>query len=85
VTGAAVPNIPGLASLVPATPPSVVVDVALDDVLSTNTTNTGLRFLSSYMSGGMSFSAFASQWDSLLRSGAQAYAAQNNINLGKYK
>ena len=85
VAGAAVPNIPGLASLVPATPPSVVVDVALDDVLSTNTTNTGLRFLTSYMSGGMSYSAFASQWDSILHAGAQAYAAQNNISLGKYK
>jgi hypothetical protein len=85
VTGAALANVPGLASLVPVTPPKVVVDVALDDVLSTNTTNTGLRFLSSYMSGGMSFSAFASQWDSVLQSGAQAYAAQNNVNLGQYK
>ena len=85
VTGAALANVPGLASLVPATPPKVVVDVALDDVLSTNTTNTGLRFLTSYLSGGMSFSAFASQWDSLLQSGAQAYATQNNISLAKYK
>lgn len=85
VVGAPVPSIPGLASLVPATPPSVVVDIALDDVLSTNTTNTGLRFLSSYLSGGMSYSSFASEWDSLLQSGAQAYAAQNNINLAKYK
>lgn len=33
----------------------------------------------------MSFSAFAAQWDSLLQSGAQAYATQNNISLAKYK
>ena len=83
--GAPVPNIPGLASLVPAKAPAIVVDIALDDVLSTNTTNTGLRYLSSYLSGGMSYSSFASQWDQNLQAGAQAYAKQNNINLDKYK
>ena len=85
VKGASVPNVPGLASLVPAKAPAIVVDIALDDVLSTNTTNTGLRFLSSYLSGGTSFSSFASQWDQNLNTGAQAYAKQNNINLSKYK
>src|ERR1700759_4840891 len=85
VIGASVPNVPGLASLVPAKAPAIVVDIALDDVLSTNTTNTGLRFLSSYLSGGMSYSSFASQWDQNLQTGAQAYAKQNNINLDKYK
>jgi hypothetical protein len=85
VKGAPVPDIPGLASLVPAKAPAIVVDIALDDVLSTNTTNTGLRYLSSYLSGGMSYSSFASQWDQNLQTGAQAYAKQNNINLDKYK
>jgi raffinose/stachyose/melibiose transport system substrate-binding protein len=85
VQGASVPNVPGLASLVPAKAPAIVVDIALDDVLSTNTTNTGLRFLSSYLSGGTSYSSFAAQWDQNLQTGAQAYAKQNNINLGKYK
>jgi ABC-type glycerol-3-phosphate transport system substrate-binding protein len=85
VKGASVPNVPGLASLVPAKAPPIVVDIALDDVLSTNTTNTGLRFLSSYLSGGTSYSAFASQWDQNLQAGAQAYAKQNNVNLAKYK
>src|SRR6201992_3549063 len=85
VIGASVPNVPGLASLVPAKAPAIVVDIALDDVLSTNTTNTGLRYLSSYLSGGMSYSSFASQWDQNLQTGAQAYAKQNNINLDKYK
>jgi hypothetical protein len=85
VNGASVPDVPGLASLVPAKAPPIVVDIALDDVLSTNTTNTGLRFLSSYLSGGTSYQSFASTWNQLLQSGAQAYARQNNVNLAKYK
>jgi raffinose/stachyose/melibiose transport system substrate-binding protein len=85
VIGAPVPNVPGLSTLVPATAPPTVVDVALDDVLSTNTTNAGLRLVSQLMAGGVSFSSFSSQWDALLQSGAQAYATQNHIDLNSLK
>lgn len=85
VTGAAVPNVPGLASLVPAAAPPTIVDVALDDVLSTNTTNTGLRLVSQLMAGGISFDDFSTQWDQLLQAGAQAYATQNHIALSSLK
>lgn len=79
VKGAPVPDVSGLASLVPAKAPPIVVDIALDDVLSTNTTNTGLRLLSQLLAGGVSFSSFSTQWDALLVSGAKAYATQNHI------
>lgn len=79
VIGAPVAPVPGLASLVPAKAPKMVVDIALDDVLSTNTTNAGLRLLTQLLAGGVSFSSFSSQWDALLVSGAQTYAQQNHI------
>jgi ABC-type glycerol-3-phosphate transport system substrate-binding protein len=85
VTGAPVPSVPGLASLVPAAAPPTVVDVALDDVLSTTTTNTGLRLVSQLMAGGISFDAFSTQWDQLLQAGAQAYATQNHFALSSLK
>jgi hypothetical protein len=80
-----VPSVPGLASLVPAAAPPTVVDVALDDVLSTTTTNTGLRLVSQLMAGGISFDAFSTQWDQLLQAGAQAYATQNHFALSSLK
>ncbi len=85
VKGAPVPDVSGLASLVPATAPPTVVDIALDDVLSTDTTNTGLRMVSQLMAGGISFSDFSSRWDDLLQSGAKAYASANHINLNSLK
>ena len=83
-TAAPVLNLPGLKSLVPTGKVPTVVDVVLDDVLSTAATNSGLRLVQDYVNGSMSYSAFAAQWQALLNSAAQAYATQNNINLSKY-
>lgn len=83
-TGAPTVNLPGLNSLVPTSQVPTVVDVVLDDVLSTAATNSGMRIIQSYVNGSLSYSAFASQWQSLLTSSAQAWATQNNVNLGKY-
>ncbi|MGP8207153.1 MAG: ABC transporter substrate-binding protein [Acidimicrobiales bacterium] len=77
-------SVPGLSSLVPSGKVPTVVDVALDDVLTTATTNDGLRLVQEYMDGSLSYSGFASQWQSLLTSGAQAWAAQNHVNLNQY-
>jgi raffinose/stachyose/melibiose transport system substrate-binding protein len=77
-------NLPGLKSLVPAGKVTTVVDVVLDDVLSTAATNSGLRLVQDYIDGSMSYSAFASQWQSLLTSSAQAWATQNHVDLSKY-
>lgn len=77
--GAPVSAIPGLSSLVPKNTVPTVIDVALDDVLTTKTSNTGLRLLTQLMAGGVSFDSFSTQWDSLLVSGATTYAKQNNI------
>jgi raffinose/stachyose/melibiose transport system substrate-binding protein len=77
-------NLPGLKSLVPAAKVPTVVDVVLDDVLSTAATNSGMRLVQDYVNGSMSYSSFASQWQALLTSSAQAWATQNNVNLSKY-
>jgi raffinose/stachyose/melibiose transport system substrate-binding protein len=77
-------NLPGLKSLVPTGKVPTVVDVVLDDVLSTAATNSGIRLVQDYVNGSMSYSSFASQWQALLTSSAQAWATQNNVNLSKY-
>jgi Bacterial extracellular solute-binding protein len=83
-TGAPTMNIPGLNSLVPAAKVGTVIDVVLDDVLSTAATNSGLRLVQEYIDGQVSYSAFASQWQSLLTSGAQQWATTNHVNLSNY-
>ena len=77
-------NLPGLESLVPTGKVTTVVDVILDDVLSTAATNSGLRLVQDYVDGSTSYSSFAAQWQSLLTSAAQAWATQNNVNLSQY-
>jgi len=77
-------SLPGLPSLVPAGKVPTVVDVVLDDVLSTAATNSGMRLIQEYVNGSLSYSAFASQWQSLLTSSAQAWATQNHVDLSKY-
>ncbi|MGH3204311.1 MAG: ABC transporter substrate-binding protein [Streptosporangiaceae bacterium] len=83
-TGAPTVNLPGLPSLVPTGTVPTVVDAVLDDVLSTAATNSGMRLVQDYVNGSLSYSAFASQWQSLLTSSAQAWATQNHVDLSKY-
>jgi hypothetical protein len=61
-----------------------VVDAVLDDVLSTAATNSGMRLIQSYIDGSLSYSGFASQWQSLLTSSAQQWATANHVNLSQY-
>ncbi len=61
-----------------------MVDVLLDDVLSTAATNSGLRLVQEYLDGQLSFSGFSTQWQSLLTSAAQQWATANNVDLSKY-
>src|SRR5215472_12792993 len=83
-TGAPVLNIPGLSSLVPTGKVGTVIDVVLDDVLSTAATNSGLRLVQEYIDGQLSYSAFSTQWQSLLTSAAQQWATANKTDLSKY-
>lgn len=83
-TGAPVLNIPGLSSLVPSSKVGTVVDVMLDDVLSTAATNSGLRLVQEYLDGQLNFSAFSTQWQSLLTSAAQQWATANHADLSQY-
>ena len=83
-TAAPTVNLPGLKTLVPTGKVATVVDVILDDVLSTAATNSGLRLVQNYVNGSMSYSAFSAAWQSLLTSAAQSYATQNHVDLSKY-
>jgi hypothetical protein len=83
-TGAPSVNLPGLSTLVPSGKVGTVVDVVLDDVLSTAATNSGLRLVQEYIDGSLSYSSFASSWQSLLTSSAQQWATANHVDLGKY-
>jgi len=83
-TGAPTVNLPGLKSLVPTGKVPTVVDVVLDDVLSTAATNSGLRLVQEYVDGSLTYPAFASHWQALLTSAAQQYATQNHVDLSKY-
>jgi raffinose/stachyose/melibiose transport system substrate-binding protein len=82
--GAPTVNLPGLSSLVPTGKVPTVVDPVLDGVLSTAATNSGMRLIQSYIDGSLSYSAFASQWQSLLTSSAQQWATANHVNLSQY-
>jgi len=83
-TGAPVLNIPGLNTLVPSSKVGTVVDVMLDDVLSTAATNSGLRLVQEYLDGQLNFSAFSTQWQALLTSAAQQWVTANHADLSKY-
>jgi raffinose/stachyose/melibiose transport system substrate-binding protein len=83
-TGAPTVNLPGLDNLVPTSTVPKVIDVVLDNVLSTVATNSGSRLFQDYVNGSLSYSAFASQWQSLLTSAAQQWATQNHVDLNKY-
>jgi hypothetical protein len=83
-TDAPTVNLPGLKNLVPAGKVPTVVDVVLDDVLSTAATNSGLRLVQSFIDGSLSYTAFASQWQALLNSSAQQWASANHVDLSKY-
>ena len=83
-TSAPTVNLPGLKSLVPTGKVPTVVDVVLDDVLSTAATNSGLRLVQDYVNGSMPYSSFARQWQSLLTSAAQSWATTNHVDLAKY-
>src|SRR5205807_3932376 len=80
-TGAPTVNLPGLPSLVPTGKVPTVVDVVLDGVLSTAATNSGMRLVQEYVNGSLSYSGFASQWQSLLTSSAQQWATQSAAGL----
>ncbi len=82
--GAPTLNLPGLKNLLPSGKVPTVVDVVLDDVLGTAPTNSGLRLVQEYLDGSLSYASFATQWQSLLTTAANSWAAQNHVNLSKY-
>lgn len=82
VKGATLP--PGastLTSLLPKGKAPVTVEGLLDDVLTASGSDSGGRLVQEYVGGHLSFSAFASQWDAIMKRAAQQWATQNHMSI----
>ena len=83
--GTKLENIPGLAQLLPtASLPLSVNSGVLSGTLSASTASASLRLVQGYLDGSVSYSSFASQFQTLLTSSAASWAATNHVNLSKY-
>lgn len=70
-----------LKSLLPKQRPPVTIEGLLDDVLTASGSDSGGRLVQEYVAGNVSFGAFATQWDAIMRRAAQQWAAQNNAHI----
>jgi hypothetical protein len=75
----------GMSQLVPTSQTITIVDGPLEGVLTQSASNEAMRLISAYLSDDVSFSSFSSQWQSMLETAADQWAAQNHVNLAKYK
>ena len=73
-----------LASLVPVGITGLSIDGIFDDKFGPQATTSALQLLQSYINGSMSADSFATKFDALLQSSADAWAKQNNVDLSKY-
>ncbi|HLI00100.1 MAG TPA: extracellular solute-binding protein [Acidimicrobiales bacterium] len=78
-------NLPGLKSLLPSGKVPTVVLPVLGGLLTSASSNDGLRLLQEYLNGSLSYSSFASQWQKILTTAASTWATQNHFDLSKYK
>lgn len=75
-------NVPGLKNLLPSETkvPTVLLPLTTG-LISPTSANTASRLIQEYVSGGLNYDGFASQWQSLLTSTAQQWASANNVSL----
>lgn len=73
-----------LASLVPVGKPGLSISGIFNDFLGPQATQSALQMLQSYINGSFNDQTFATKFDALLQSSADAWAKQNKIDLGKY-
>lgn len=82
VKGATLPKgASSLDTLLPKRKPPVTIEGLLDDVLTANGSDAGGRLLEEYVSGSISFNAFASQWDTIMKTAAQQWASLNHVKI----
>lgn len=82
VKGATVPaDASTVESLIPKAKPPVTVEGLLDEALSASGTANGGRLVEDYVNGNLSFKAFASQWDSVMRQAAIQWVSTNHANV----
>ncbi|MCY0880126.1 MAG: extracellular solute-binding protein [Firmicutes bacterium] len=84
IIGAKAPSVPGLGSLLPKKFPPVTVEGILDSSVTTQAASSGIRLVQAYLGGDMSYSQFASQWQTVLTQAAQQWQQQNHVNVSKY-
>ena len=75
----------GMSSLLPTGKVITVVDGPLESTLGASAENEAMRLVSAYLSDDVSFSSFSSQWQSMLVTAADQWAAENHVDLAKYK
>jgi len=73
-----------LASLVPVGKPGLSISGIFNDFLGPPANKSALQILQSYLNGSYSDKTFATKFDALLQSSADAWAKQNKIDLSKY-
>ncbi len=73
-----------LASLVPVGIPGLSIDGIFDDKFGPKATQSAVQMLQSYINGSYTDKTFASKFEDLLQTSADAWAKQNKINLSKY-
>jgi hypothetical protein len=73
-----------LAKLVPVGISGLSIDGIFDDKFGPKATTTALQLLQSYINGSLSANGFATKFDALLKSSADIWAKQNNVNLSKF-
>jgi raffinose/stachyose/melibiose transport system substrate-binding protein len=78
-------SIPGFTNLLPTGKVPTGVIPILASLLSVSAYTQGVRLLQEFIGGDVSYSSFASQWQSLLTGAAQTWAQTNHVNLQKYK
>jgi ABC-type glycerol-3-phosphate transport system substrate-binding protein len=79
------PSVPGFTGLVPtAKVPTMLLPIE-GNLLSVQADTQGGRLIQELVAGNISYSSFASQWQTVLTGAAQTWAQTNHVNLQKYK
>ncbi len=78
-------TVPGLQGLLPSGKVPAVVLPVTGGLLTSASSTQGLRLIQEFIAGTLSYSSFASQWQSVLTTAAQTWATANHVNLQKYK
>lgn len=78
-------GVAGFKNLLPTGKTITVVNGPLEGTLTPSSETDAMRIISAFLSNDISFSQFSSEWQSMLVTSADQWAAENHVNLAKYK